>query len=68
MMDNGGPATIDEITRRFCQKVIENTVESLRSYNSDFSDDQIDRLKSQWEQRWRSNLQRLEEEAIAKKN
>ena len=46
MMDNGGPATIDEITRRFCQKVIENTVESLRSYNSDFSDDQIDRLKS----------------------
>ncbi len=45
-MDSGGPSTIDEITRHFCQKVIENTVESLRSFNNDFSDDQIDRLKS----------------------
>ena len=55
-MDNG-LATIDDITKKFCQSVIENTMESLRGYNNgEIGDDQLDRLKSLWEQRWIKNL------------
>ena len=65
-----GPHQIEEVTRNFCQKVIENTIESLRSQinTNEIPDDQLDRLKSQWEQRWQSNLQRLDEEAKEKAN
>jgi hypothetical protein len=36
--------------------------------NNEIPDDQLDRLKSQWEQRWKSNLARREEEAKQKRN
>ena len=67
---DGGPQTIDEVTKLFCQKVIDDTVEALRSQmmNNEIPDDQLDRLKSQWEQRWKSNLARREEEAKQKRN
>lgn len=55
-MDNG-LATIDDITKKFCQSVIENTMESLRGYNNgEIGDDQLDRLKMLWEARWNKNL------------
>jgi len=55
MVDTGS-AAMDEVTRHFCQLVIDNTIESLRSFNGEIADDQLDRIKSQWEQRWRRNL------------
>lgn len=40
-------ATIDDITKKFCQSVIDNTMENLRGFNNgEIGDDQLDRLKS----------------------
>jgi len=39
-------------------------MESLRGFtNGEIGDDQLDRLKSLWEQRWVKNLRQAEEEA-----
>ena len=67
---DGGPQNIDEITKNFCQKVIDNTIEQLRAQmvSNEIPEDGLDRLKSQWEQRWKNNLLTLEEEAKEKKN
>ena len=64
---DGGPQSIDELTRQFCQRVIDNTTESLRSsYSAELGEDQLDKLKSRWEQCWKKNLHRQEEEAKEK--
>ena len=61
-----GIANIDDITKKFCQSVMEKTMEGLRgnfANNGEIGDDQLDRLKSLWEQRWTKNLRSEEEKA-----
>lgn len=59
-----GLASIDDTTKKFCQTVIEHTMDSLRGQNNgEIGDDQLDRLKTLWEQRWIKNLRQAEDEA-----
>ena len=57
-----GPQSIEESTRSFCQKVIDSLTDQLRAQtvSNEIPEDQIDRLKSQWEQRLQNKLIQLD--------